>query len=82
MGETKTPHFYDFGICGRVPEPPTPVIVIFEGTRTPKESQKQTWGILKNIMFHKSQNSGTSEVFDDFGKDRRRTIPTICLIAS
>ena len=45
MGDTKTPHFYDFGILGRVPEPQTPINSIFWDTKTPKQNQENPWNV-------------------------------------
>ena len=50
MGETKYPHFYDFGILGRVQ---TPQIQLCLSLETPGYLQKQEkpWDIFKQIRF-------------------------------
>ena len=67
MGEPQTPHFYDFGIWGRVPEPQnqdyvSPVFVLYL--------------ILQIAKFRQSNSLLV------FGKDGRRKFPTIRLTKS
>ena len=40
MGEPKTPHFYDFGISGRVPEPQNQLFLSLETPGHLKKSRK------------------------------------------
>ena len=56
MGETETPHFHDFGISGRVPEPKT-IYFYLGDTRTPQIIQEKTRPFFEND-FCKSQISG------------------------
>ena len=49
MGETETPHFYDIGIWGRVPEPQKQLCLSLE---TPGYHKNQThlWNMIKHIL--------------------------------
>ena len=40
MGETKTPHFDDFGIFAPVTKPQNQLFFIFGDTKTPKKNKK------------------------------------------
>ena len=73
MGETKNPHFFDFGIFGRVPEPQHQLF-FFGDTRIPNKIKKhpgahrQKFGInLKSTEIPK---------FGNFRKDGHRQILT------
>ena len=50
MGETKTPHFYNFGIFEPITKPQNQ---LFE---TPANIQENPQTFSKNIMFYKSRN--------------------------
>ena len=49
MGEPPTPHFYDFGTFGRVPEPQNQLFVSLESPGYLK-NQENPWNILKNMI--------------------------------
>ena len=76
MGETKSPHFYDFGIFERV-QTPNPTIFVFGDTRTPKKSRKsrdiKTYINIKNLE---------TQHFDNFRKDGRHKMMKIRFIQS
>ena len=40
MGEPQTPHFYDFGISGRVPEPQNQLFLSLETPGHPTKTSK------------------------------------------
>ena len=40
MREPNNPHFYDFRIFARVPEPPKPILFIFGDTKILKQNQE------------------------------------------
>ena len=70
MGEPENPHFHDFGILGRVPEPQNQLYLTLETPRYLTKIKKHSWHILENIYFRnltilKSEN-------EKVGKDRRR----------
>ena len=80
MGESQTPHFYDFGISGRVPQPQNQYYLSFETPGYLTEFKKNPTHCFENIMFIninilKIPNSV------NFGKDVRE-IPPIRLINS
>ena len=50
MGETKTHHFYDFGIFEPVTKPQNQLFFIFGDTSTPKQNQ-ENHQTFKNILF-------------------------------
>ena len=76
MGETETPHFYDFAIFGRVPEHRTKTIFIFGDTRIPKTNQEKSRGIfLKNASSENIKMLETQHLAD-FGKDGHPQITT------
>ena len=68
MGDTKTPHFYDFGIFQPCNQAPKPITFIFGDTRTPNQIQENTntwktyyfWEIseLWNPLFDISRKDG------------------------
>ena len=72
MGETETPHFYDFGIFETVTKPQKPTTFIFGDTKTPKHNQENTQTFLKKYYVYKSQNLRTP-MFCRFGKRRAPT---------
>ena len=67
MGETETPHFYDFWISGCVPE--------LQNQHSPKEPRKYQM-IFEKYYFEKLQNVGHLN-FEDVRKDGHREILTI-----
>ena len=52
MGEPETPHFYDLGILGRVPEPQNHLSLFLETQGYFKRKQENTRGIF-NYSFYK-----------------------------
>ena len=50
MGETETPHFYDFGTFGHVPEPQHQYHLPLETPRYFKQSKKDAKSFLKSII--------------------------------
>ena len=51
MREPQTPHFYDFGISGRVPEPQNQYYLSLETPGYLNEIKKEPWGIFQKILF-------------------------------
>ena len=76
MGETETPHFYDFGIFGSVPEPPNQYYLSFETPGYLTKMKNNHWNMFETSYFYKSQNSGNPKCCH-FGKRRAPKIPTI-----
>ena len=52
MGETATPHFYDFGVFGLVPEPQNQLFLSLETPRYLTKSRKK-FGTLETYIFLK-----------------------------
>ena len=70
IGETKTPHSYDFGILGRVQTPENQLCLLLESPGYLKKSRN-------DLEHFKSIDFVYLEIweilnFDNFGKDRRR----------
>ena len=51
MGETETPHFYDFRIFGHVPEPQNHYLFIFGDTRTLQTIQDESQIIFQTYIY-------------------------------
>ena len=51
MGEPETPHFYDFGVFERVPEPQNHVFLSLETPGYLTKIKKHPWNIVKHIFF-------------------------------
>ena len=49
MGETQNPHFHDFGIFERVPDPKTNIIYLWKGQDTSRNLRKSQ-PIAKDII--------------------------------
>ena len=75
MGETETPHFYDFVIFGRVPEPQNQLCLSLETPGYPKNREKNMEH-LKHFIFINLIVLEFQHV-DNFGKDGRRKIPPV-----
>ena len=81
IGEPKTPHFYDFGILGRVPEPQSQLCLSLETPGHLKEIKKslehfKTYYVFFNLKVLEIH------IVVDLGKDWRRQIPPIRLMNS
>ena len=81
MGKPETPHFCDFGIFGRVPEPQNQYYLSLEAPGYAKTNREDPWRILENIM---SINLKMLDIqnCDNCRKNGRRNIPSIRLIKS
>ena len=62
MGETETPHFYDLGISGRVPEPHNQLFLSLETPGYLKQIKKKQH-LLGNIMFCKYKTVGAPNMW-------------------
>ena len=88
MGETKSPHFYDFGISGRVTGSQSQIFLSLETPGHLKQIQKKTLGHSQTIVIFIiiisiiKINMLENQDFVNIGKDGRRTIHTIRLIKS
>ena len=70
MGEPQTPHFYDFGIWGRVQTPQNQLLFIFGDTGIPKINQEMHGAFFKRI-FQKNLKVWESND-DNFRRGRHR----------
>ena len=72
-GESKTPHFYDFGTSGRVPGSQNQLCLSSETPRHLNKNKNSPQRCLVYMIFIKFE---TLEVqhFDNVGKDGRKTI--------
>ena len=75
MGKPINPHFYDFGIWGRVPEPQNQYYLSLETTGYLKELRNTPCNILNHMI---SINIEKLEIhlLDNYRKDVRRKNPT------
>ena len=71
MGETKTPHFYDFGIFEPVTNPQNQLFLSLETPGDLKEIKGNPWDVFLKYEFYESWNFENS-LFDNFGKDGHR----------
>ena len=69
--------FLDFWTRSRAPKP---ILFILGGTRTLKGHQEKSLEDWTNHRFCKPQHSRHPNLWENFGKDGRRTIPVIRLI--
>ena len=80
MGETKTPHFYDFGILGRVPGSQNQLFS-FEAPGHRNKIKQIPGTFLKHINLI-NINVLAIRIFDNFRKGGHRQITMIRLIRS
>ena len=80
MGEPETPHFYDVGIFGRVPEPQNQLSLSFETPGYQIQIRRLTGTFVKHI-FADFKSLETPD-FVNVGKDGRRGMMKIHLIIS
>ena len=79
MGETRTSHFYDFGIFEPVTKPLNQLhIFIFAEPRTPNKNQEETLKHFNKYSLYKSRDLKIP-CFDIFRKDRHRKMIKTCL---
>ena len=71
MGEPKKPHFYDFGISVRVPEPQNHVFLSLETQGYLRESKTILGTFVEPFIFCKSQSCGHRS----FGTCSKRRAP-------
>ena len=76
MGEPQTPHFYDFGILGRVPEPQNQLFLSLETPGHLKQIKKIPLNNLKTYYCYKTQNSG-NRTFWEFPKGQAPNNPDV-----
>ena len=77
MGEPYTPHLYDFGIWGRVPEPKNQLLLFLEAPGY-LEKIKKINGTFREYYLFKSQNFGNPKL-ENVGKDGNRNMMKIHL---
>ena len=77
MGETKTPHFYDFGTFGRVPGSPNQYYLSLETPGYLNETKTQSF--LKDVIFINLKILD-SETFEHIGEGGRQHIMKTRLI--
>ena len=58
MGETKTPHFYDFGIFEPVTKPQNQHYLSLETPGYSKKINQNPWNLFRKYYFYKISKSG------------------------
>ena len=62
MGETKTPHFYDFGIFEPVTKPQNQHYLSLETPGHSKKIKKNPWNMLETYYFYKISEFGKLKI--------------------
>ena len=74
MGESENPHFHDFGISGRAPEPQNQSLFIFSEHMTPQICQEKPESFWANTSFANLRmlEMDLSKTFEKTGTEKTR----------